>query len=93
MDRRYSHFNTCSLFRPIYFSIALRALEHMFGCFSQERSPGSSVTERWPADLAVPDSSPACGGELRNLKRDSIAYSHPSPTQHPDITKILLKRT
>ena len=51
-------------------AILLRALEHMLvgldsisvcielSSVSPERSPRSSV-KRWPADLAVPDSSPA----------------------------------
>ena len=60
MDRRYSHL--LIVFRPIYFSNSLRALEHMVGCFdsisvyiepspvSLERSPGSLV-KRCPAKL------------------------------------------
>ena len=47
----------------------------------------------WPADLMVPGSSPASGGDLFNCKSGSTSHSLSlSPTHCPDITEILLKR-
>ena len=55
-----------------------------------KRSVAQEV-RRWPIDLAVPGSRPAC--DLFNCKRGSIAHSHSLlPDHRPDMTIILFNR-
>ena len=57
-------------------------------------APISQSVECWHTDLAVLGSSPAISGNLFNSEGGSIAQRLSlSPSHHPDMTEILLKRT
>ena len=56
-------------------------------------TPVAQQVKQWPADLVVPGLRPTQGGNLFNCKWGFIAHSLSlSPTHHPDMTEILLKR-
>ena len=66
----------------------------MYMLIYASEAPVAQWLNRWPADLVVPGSSHAWGGDLFNRKRGSIAHSFPLYfTDRPDMTEILLKRT
>ena len=56
-------------------------------------APVAQQVKHWPANLAVPGSRPAEGGNLSNRGQRSIPHSLSlSPSHRPDMTEILLKR-
>ena len=62
--------------------------------FYEPGAPVAQWLKRSPADLAVPSSSPARGGNLSNRKQSGFHCVFCSSSSHrPYITEILLERT
>ena len=68
----------------------LSKIQDFLGC---SRSPGRSEVEHWPADKAVSGSRPLVAEIFPSANETSLYTSSLSPSYHPDMTKILLKKT
>ena len=69
-------------------------IPQLISFLAQIAAPVAQLVQRWPADLAVPGLSPACGGDLFSHKRGVIAHNISlSTAERPDMSEILLKNT
>ena len=68
----------------------LSKIQDFLGC---SRSPGRSEREHWPADIAVLGSRPLVTEIFPSANETSLYTPSLSPSYHPDMTKILLKKT
>ena len=68
----------------------LSKIQDFLGC---SRSPGGSEVEHWPTDIAVSGSMPLVAERFPSANETSLYTSSLSPSYHPDMTEILLKKT